>query len=182
MLGSRESQVPGFLPGRESVDIWEGNGNNKEDKKLAKKRKVKSEKSKKIKANNIIFLNLLYMERLKLKERAYLFSLAIIKFIDQLDQNHFVIKEISRQLIRSATSIGANIIEAQAGSSRKDFANFFNYSLKSANETKYWIALLRDSDKASKEKCNGLLKEVTELANILGASVVTLRKKKRKEE
>ena len=47
------------------------------------------------------------------------------------------------QLIRSATSVGANIIEAQAGSSRKDFTNFLSHSLKSANESKFWLLLLK---------------------------------------
>ncbi len=108
---------------------------------------------------------------------AYLFALQVIRLIGGLDNRDFVTKEICRQLIRSGTSIGANIIEAQAGSSKKDFANFLNHALKSANETKYWLGLLRDSKKSPEEKIAPLLKETTELANILGASIKTLRGK-----
>lgn len=74
--------------------------------------------------------------KIDIKLRAYKFSLAVIRFINDLPKNQ-TNKIISSQLLRSATSIGANIIEAQAGSSKKDFKNFMNVALKSANETKY---------------------------------------------
>ena len=112
-----------------------------------------------------------------LKTRAYFYSLNIIKFLDSLDKKDFTVQILSKQLLRSATSIGANIIEAQAGSTKRDFANFFSYALKSSNESKFWLGLLRDSKKASREKVNILLSETNELSNILGASLVTLRKK-----
>lgn len=60
----------------------------------------------------------------ELKHRAYLYALGVIRFMDSLDKKDFVVQVIAKQLLRSATSIGANIIEAQAGSSRKDFVNF----------------------------------------------------------
>lgn len=117
-------------------------------------------------------------EKSDLKTRAYFYSLDIIKLLDSLDKKDFIVQVLSKQLLRSATSIGANIIEAQAGSTKKDFSNFFSHALKSSNETKFWLGLLRDSKKASREKVNILLTETTELANILGASLITLRKKK----
>mgnify|MGYP003866386553 CR=1 FL=1 len=52
---------------------------------------------------------------------------------------------ISDQLLRAATSIGANIVEAKASSSKRDFIKFYEIALKSANETKYWLGLLRDA-------------------------------------
>jgi four helix bundle protein len=70
---------------------------------------------------------------------------------------------IGDQLLQSTTSIGANVIEAQAASSRKDYTNFFTYALKSANECKFWLGLLRDSGKADKGTVNRLLKEATRL-------------------
>lgn len=112
-----------------------------------------------------------------LKTRAYLYSLEIITFLDSLNQKDFVVQVLSKQLLRSATSIGANIIEAQEGSTKKDFTNFFSYALKSSNESKFWLGLLRDSKKAPREKVNRLLDETNELANMLGASVITLKKK-----
>lgn len=114
-----------------------------------------------------------------LKKRSYLFALSIIKFIDKLNKKDLTVQVVSRQLIRCATSIGANIIEAQAGRSRKDFTNFFTHSLKSANETKFWISLLKDSKKAPLEESNILFKEVSEISNILGSSILTLKGKRK---
>lgn len=112
------------------------------------------------------------------KERAYFFCLKLIKFVDSLNSKDMTTQIIMKQLIRSGTSIGANIVEAQAGSSKKDFANFYTHALKSANETKFWIGLLRDSHKSDKETSNNLLKETREIANILGSSILTLKRKK----
>ena len=113
----------------------------------------------------------------ELKHRAYLYALDVIRFIDGLDKKDFVVQIIAKQLLRSATSIGANIIEAQAGSSRKDFINFFAYALKSANEGKFWLGLLRDSKKADGNRINKLLDETNQLANILARSILTLKNK-----
>ena len=112
------------------------------------------------------------------KTRSYQFALKIIEFIDKLPHDMST-QIIAKQLLRAATSIGANIIEAQASSSRRDFTNFFNHSLKSANETKYWLELLKDANKADRETINALLKESDEIANILGSSILTLKGKKR---
>jgi four helix bundle protein len=71
-----------------------------------------------------------------LKRRAYQYSIAIIEFLDTLPKDTSS-QVIGQQLLRSATSIGANVVEAKGASSRKDFANFFSYSLKSANESLY---------------------------------------------
>ncbi len=116
--------------------------------------------------------------KIDLKKRAYTFARDTICFIDRLDKKDFVAEIMAKQLIRSATSIGANIIEAQAASSRKDFTNFFSYALKSANETKFWLCLLEDSGKMSREQVTPLLGEVTQLANILASSIMTLKGKK----
>src|SRR3989338_8150689 len=78
------------------------------------------------------------------KARAYQFSLDIIRFINDLP-NKRAFWAIGDQLIRSATSIGANMIEAQSSSSRREFIKFYEISLKSANEAIYWLSLLRDS-------------------------------------
>lgn len=115
----------------------------------------------------------------ELKKRAYFYALEIIKFIDTLDKRDFSVQVLSKQLLRSATSVGANIIEAQAGSTKRDFTNFFSYALKSANESKFWLGLLRDSKKAESEKVSKLLKETIEISNILGSSVLTLKGKKK---
>lgn len=85
---------------------------------------------------------------------------------------------ITDQLIRAVTSIGANIVEAQAASSKRDFANFLNHSLKSGNETKFWLELAKDLDSKLVVELEKLLKETDELVRILGSSLLTLRDKK----
>lgn len=110
------------------------------------------------------------------KIRAYRFSLQIIIFVNDLP-NKRAFWIIGDQLLRSATSIGANMIEAKASSSRRDFIKFYEIALKSANETKYWLCLLRDSYSELKTACEELLKEVTEISNMLGSSILTLKGK-----
>jgi four helix bundle protein len=84
---------------------------------------------------------------------------------------------VAKQLLRSATSIGANIVEARASSSRRDFTNFFNHALKSANESVFWLELMRNSGKAQGIDLEPLTQELSEIANILGSSLLTLRGK-----
>ena len=111
-----------------------------------------------------------------LKYRCYRFSVAIIKFLDRLP-NKRTYWIIADQLLRAATSIGANIVEAKSASSKRDFIKFYEISLKSANETKYWLGLLRDATKTDKAKIESLLGEVNEISNILGSSLLTMKKK-----
>ena len=82
---------------------------------------------------------------------------------------------ITDQLIRSACSIGANLVEAKGSSSRKEFKKFFEISLKSANETTYWLCLLRDSGLSKKEEINSLLREVDEITKMIGSAVIKLK-------
>lgn len=116
------------------------------------------------------------MNRVKndMKRRIYDWILKLIRLVDQLPKDTSS-QIIAKQLMRSGTSIGANYIEAQAAASRKDFANFISYSLKSANESKFWIALLRDTNKTNLTVLTPLLQELVEIANILGASLLTLK-------
>src|SRR4030043_227871 len=107
-------------------------------------------------------------------KRVYLFALKVITFVDQLPKGQ-VSNVVGGQLLRSATSIGANVVESQGAASRKDYTNFFSHALKSANETKFWLGLLRDSGKADRENTDKLLQEATELAKILAASILSLK-------
>ena len=113
----------------------------------------------------------------ELKHRAYQYSIRIIGFLDTLPKDMST-GVIVKQLLRSATSIGANIVEARGASSKKDFANFFGHALKSANESLYWLGLLRDAKKINNAQLEYLLGETKELANILGSSVLTLKGRK----
>jgi four helix bundle protein len=120
-------------------------------------------------------------DKLKFKEdfkkRLYAFTLMLIEFLDKLPNDN-VSKRIGDQLLRSGTSIIGNDIEGQAASSKRDFTNYFNTSLKSANESKLWLALLRDSGRVKAEDTSWFLKELDEIANIFASSILTLRGKK----
>ena len=109
-----------------------------------------------------------------IKERCYKFSLSVISLIDTLPQKRssWVIGD---QLLRSATSIGANLVEARAASSRLEFKKFYEISLKSANETKYWLQLLDDAKLGESSTIKLLLEEVTEIANMLASGVLKLK-------
>jgi len=115
--------------------------------------------------------------KIEFKIRVYSYTVESLKFLNNIPDNK-INKIIFNQLIRSLTSIGANIIEAKACNSKKDFARYFDISLKSANETKYWLCLLRDTDNSiNKVKIEETLKETTEISNILAASLLTMRNK-----
>jgi len=112
----------------------------------------------------------------KLISRAFVLARKIIALVDKFPNKRSA-WAISDQLIRAATSIGANIIEAQAASSKRDFINFLNHALKSGNETKFWLALAKDIMPNSLQEIDALLQEVDELTKILGSSISTLRGK-----
>ncbi len=111
------------------------------------------------------------------KKRVYAWVLLLVKYIDKLPKDS-VCDVMGKQLLRSGTSILANYIEANSASSKKDFINFFTHSLKSANESKVWLALLRDLGKGDKVKNQGLLDELSEIANVLASSILTMKGKK----
>lgn len=111
------------------------------------------------------------------KRRVYIFILRLIKMIGRLPRSQ-VNEVIGKQLLRSGTSILANYIEASSASSKKDFINFFTHSLKSANESKVWLALFRDTCKNETNEIKWLLEELNEIAKILATSILTLKGKR----
>lgn len=111
-----------------------------------------------------------------LKVRCYHFSLAVIKMSDSLPNKRSA-WVLSDQLIRSSTSIGANLVEAHSSNSRLEFKKYHEIVLKSANETRYWLGLMRDSKMVEKNAIDRLLDEVTEIANMIAAGVMKLKKK-----
>ena len=112
-------------------------------------------------------------------KRSFEFARSILSLTDKFPNKRsgWVITD---QLIRAATSIGANIVEAQAASSKLDFINFLNYALKSGNETKFWLALAKDLDSNLIDRLDILLLECDELVRILGSSISTLKGKNNK--
>jgi len=111
------------------------------------------------------------------KRRIYYWIIRLIKFLDKLPKDA-ITRRVSDQLFRSGSSVGANYIEAQASSSKKDFINFLHHSLKSANEAKFWFAILRDTQRGDISQIEQLLKELAEISNILASSLLTLKGRK----
>ncbi len=107
-------------------------------------------------------------------KRLIRFSISILKFTDYLS-NKRTLWSINDQIVRSATSIGANVIEAKSSSSKKDYIHFFEIALKSANETKYWLILIREYAPETLTEVQTLLNECEEIAKIIAASVLTMK-------
>lgn len=110
--------------------------------------------------------------------RAFNLARRVIALVDKFP-NKKSAWVIADQLLRSITSIGANIVEAQAASSKKDFVNFLNHALKSGNESKFWLALSKDLNQELVQEIEVLIKEADELVKILGSSIATLKGKKK---
>lgn len=115
------------------------------------------------------------------KLRIYRYVIRLLKFLIKLP-NETVTREIKSQLTRSGTSIGANYFEAEGASSKKDYQNYFAIALKSTNESKFWLAVLRDSNLLPaelKSESEYLLKETGEIANIFASSILTMKGKRK---
>jgi four helix bundle protein len=106
-----------------------------------------------------------------IRHRCYYFSKEVLLFVKDCKYDR-VYTSLFDQLIRSATSIGANVVEGRAGSSKKDWKKFFIIALKSANETKYWLCLIRDTMVTDTAKVGLLLKEIEEIANIIARIII----------
>lgn len=105
-----------------------------------------------------------------IRDRAFEFSLQTIKlYLPLVEGKEYI---LSRQVLRSGTSIGANVEEATAAQSRKDFLSKMSIASKKARETVYWLRLYEATGLAKVDVRNEL-KEAKEIANILGAIVRT---------
>jgi four helix bundle protein len=110
------------------------------------------------------------------KYRAYYFAVRVLKYVGRIKVNGFY-APMTKQVARSATSIGANIVEGRSGSSTKDMINYYNIALKSANETKYWLCLMRDTLEIKDTELNQLIKEANEISKILATIILKLKAK-----
>lgn len=110
-------------------------------------------------------------------ERTKLFAIRIIKACDFLDEKPGVCKTLSKQLLRSGTSIGANVREAQSAQSDKDFLHKLEIALKEERETEYWLEILIESELVDKNLFEPLLQENKEIGKILVASTRKIKEK-----
>jgi four helix bundle protein len=111
--------------------------------------------------------------------RAYKFALAIVNLVKEFPKEE-IYSVFANQILRSATSIGANLIEAKSSGSRKIFTYYYEISLRSCNETIYWLYLLRDSKLLKEEKIKPLIQEANQISKMLASSLLTLRGKHKK--
>ena len=106
-----------------------------------------------------------------IKEKSYNFAIDIVGLYKRmLKQNEFI---LSKQIVRSGTSIGANVEEAIAAQSRKDFISKMSIASKEARETNYWLRLFRDTNLLKKTDLTKLIIESEELIKILTSIVKT---------
>ncbi|MFN0137541.1 MAG: four helix bundle protein [Phycisphaerae bacterium] len=113
----------------------------------------------------------------EIRERSFLFALRIIRLTRALGKD-IASQTIARQLIRSGTSVGANIEEAQGSHSRADFARRMNIARSEAREALYWLRLLDRSELVDSVRLQELLQESEEIVKILVAIVKTTRGKR----
>lgn len=109
------------------------------------------------------------------QKKSFDFAIRIVnvfKFL-QTEKKEYV---LSKQLLRSGTSIGANIEESIGGQSKRDFLSKLSISYKEARETIYWLKLLQATDYLSTEQATSLLHDVEEICKILGTIQITLKK------
>ena len=108
------------------------------------------------------------------EHKSFLFSVRIVKLARYLQEEK---KEyiLSKQLIRSGTSIGANIVEAQQAQSRADFISKLSIALKEASETNYWLRLLNATEYLSESEFSSIIVDCKELEKILTSIIKTTR-------
>jgi len=114
------------------------------------------------------------MKENPLKDKSYAFALRIVNLYKYLayETKEFV---LSKQVLRSGTSVGANITKGNRAQSKSDFVHKLSIALKEADETEYWLNLLRDSDLISTAQAASLLIDCCELQKMLTSSIKTAK-------
>jgi len=110
-----------------------------------------------------------------LENKSFQFAIRIVnltRYLNEKKNEHIM----SKQLLRSGTSIGANISEAQFAQSKADFVTKMHISLKEASETRYWLNLLESTNYLNKEELNSILSDCNNLINMLVSTCKTTKK------
>lgn len=111
-----------------------------------------------------------------IRERTFEFALRIIKLCNELNRKPGICRDISRQLLKAGTSVGANAEEAQAAQSKPDFISKNSIALKEARETHYWLRLLIAAKVMPENRLAELRDEAEEIKRILGSIVVSAKR------
>jgi four helix bundle protein len=118
----------------------------------------------------------------EIKEGTFQFSIRIVRLCQTLDASPGVARTLANQLLRSGTSIGANVEEAHGGQSKADFIAKMYIACKEARETHYWLRLLIATDLVAAPKLEELVDEANQLVAILTSIVKNARKKRSNEQ
>jgi len=118
--------------------------------------------------------------RRDLPERTFRFALRVVKLCQFLDQSPGVSRTLANQLLRSGTSVGANVEEGQAAQSEADFLTKYAIACKEARETYYWLRLLAAADIVPDARLQDLIQECDELIAILTTIVKKLKEKRQR--
>jgi four helix bundle protein len=113
-----------------------------------------------------------------LPERSFKFAVEIVKLCRVLDEKPGVSRMLANQLLRSGTSIGANVEEGQSSQSEADFIAKYSIACKEARETHYWLKLIATSEIVTEEQLSGLMNECNQLISILTTIIKKLKAKK----
>ena len=103
----------------------------------------------------------------KIQDRSFEFACRIVRLVEFLNRRAFVARTIARQLLRSGTSVGANLEEASAAQSKADFISKCSIAAKEARETRYWLRLLTASRSVNANRLTPLIQEAEEIVAIL---------------
>jgi four helix bundle protein len=114
---------------------------------------------------------------ISIQDRTKFFAIRVIKAYCELNKRNFddAGKVLSKQFLRSGTSIGANVAEAEFAQSRADFISKYSIALKEASETRYWINVMIDSGVIKEEKFSLMLDEVNRIIRILISTIKKLK-------
>ncbi len=107
-------------------------------------------------------------------DRLIKFSIKVIGLAGQL-KNDSLYRSIADQIVKSSTSIGANIVEAKGSGSKRDYTRFFEIALKSSHETKYWLKVIGESRPELAQDVATILDETEQISKIIAASIITMK-------
>jgi four helix bundle protein len=113
-----------------------------------------------------------------IRERCFDFSTRIVNLGFALQKQGGICFIFANQLVKSGTSVGANLEEAQGGQSRRDFIAKISISLKESLETIYWLRLLRHTKILGEKELDPLIKEADEITSIITAILISTKKRK----
>jgi four helix bundle protein len=108
-------------------------------------------------------------------ERTFQFALSIVRLCKECERRNSSARTLAQQLLRSGTSVGANVEEAQAGQTRADFVSKYAIALKEARETHYWLRVLIESGDCPGEAGSALVQEADQLKRIIASIILNAK-------